>query len=169
MARRGRRGRSRGRTWWRGRGGSFGGGAGTGVSSQLFAVTKVSSLSPPAAAAGATITIGGQGLASATAVDFAGHAGVAVAGTPTATAGKGVVPRDATTGVLTVHTPNTDPAGVASAAASKPLPKLTGVSPLDGKAGTSVTITGTNLLAASAVKFGAVAAAAFAVDSATQV
>lgn len=52
-----------------------------------------------------------------------------------------------------------------------PAPAVTSISPASGSSagGTIVTITGTNLLAATAVKFGATAATAFTVDSATQI
>ncbi|MCU1458139.1 MAG: Ig family protein, partial [Actinomycetia bacterium] len=52
-----------------------------------------------------------------------------------------------------------------------PAPAITGVSPASGPSagGTSVTITGTNLTGASAVKFGATAAGSFTVNSATSI
>lgn len=51
------------------------------------------------------------------------------------------------------------------------LPTITGISPTTGTTtgGTSVTITGTNLLDATAVKFGATNAASYTVNSATQI
>ena len=50
-------------------------------------------------------------------------------------------------------------------------PTVTGVSPSSGPTagGTVVTITGTNFTGASAVNFGATAAASYTVDSATQI
>jgi hypothetical protein len=53
----------------------------------------------------------------------------------------------------------------------QPTPAITSVSPNFGpvRGGTSVTITGTDLAAASAVKFGATPAAGFTVDSETQI
>ena len=48
-------------------------------------------------------------------------------------------------------------------------PTITGFSPTAGTTGTSVTITGTNLNGATAVAFGGVSAAGFAVNSGTQI
>ena len=123
---------------------------GSAVSKTMFAVTKVASISPTSAKAGATVTITGQGLSSATTVDFQNHAGVPVLGTPTATAVKVVVPNDATTGALTVNTARAHP----TTPSFKPLPAITSLSVVDGQAGDNVTVTGTNLLGATTVKFG---------------
>ena len=59
---------------------------------------------------------------------------------------------------------NSSPYGIGS-------PAVTGISPASGPTagGTSVTITGTNLDAATGVKFGTTAAANFTVNSATQI
>ncbi|WP_417413415.1 IPT/TIG domain-containing protein, partial [Hoeflea sp.] len=58
-----------------------------------------------------------------------------------------------------------------SGSAAPPAPTVSSVSPATGPAagGTSVTITGSNLSGATAVAFGATAAASFTVDSATQI
>ena len=137
------------------------------MSATQFQVTKVIGFTPASAVGGATITITGVGLGSVTSVDFVGHAGVAPALAPTATAVKVVVPDDAKKGVLKVNTPRVT--GAASVALFAPLPKLLLLAPTDGTVGQEVTITGTNLLDASAVKFGALAAAGVVQDSATQV
>ena len=121
---------------------------------------------PVSASGGATITITGVGLGSVTSVDFVGHAGVAPALAPTATAVKVVVPVDAKKGVLKVNTPRVT--GAASVALFSPLPKLVSLAPADGMVGQEVTLTGTNLLDASVVKFGVLVATP-SVDSATQV
>jgi IPT/TIG domain len=128
---------------------------GTAVSVQTFAITKVTTISPTAAVGGTTIAIAGQGLGSTNAVDFVGHAGGVAPVSATATQVKVVVPNDATTGTLTIHTANG--ATASTVAVFKPLPKITSFSPPDGFALTTVTITGTNLTGATTVKFGAVA------------
>ena len=130
-------------------------GTGTAISSQTFAITKVTSITA-SGAAGATVTITGTGLASTTAVDFTNLLGVTTVAPsvpPTATTVKVVVPNDATIGPLTVHTPSTDPTGVASVASFKPLPKITGFESNPNQAGDMVTVDGTNLSAGTA-KFG---------------
>ena len=50
-----------------------------------------------------------------------------------------------------------------------PAPTVTAVSPTSGSAGTSVTITGTNLSGATAVKFGSTSATSFTVTSSTSI
>ena len=132
--------------------------AGTSTSAQSFAITKITGLTPLTAAAGATVTITGQGLSSATMVDFNGHGSVPVSGTPTATAAKFVVPGDALDGVLTLHTAN----GVVldtTPKVFKPLPRIVSFDKSTYEAGCTVTVTGTNLSVAGPVsgKLGSVA------------
>jgi hypothetical protein len=137
---------------------------GTGTSVGAFSVSKAAGISPLAAAAGATVTITGQGLGSTTSVDFDGHSGVLPASPPTATTVKVVVPNDATVGTLTVNTPRANP----DTPVFKPLPKIASLSPTGGVAGQTVQIVGTNLSGA-AVKFGTVPAASVTPVSATEV
>lgn len=141
--------------------------AGTVVSKAIFTLTTVSGFTPAAAPAGATVTIHGQGLADATAVDFVGHAGVAPVGTPTATSIKVVVPDDALPGQLLVHTPGTDPGGLLTANALKVVPTISTVTPVDGMEGTSVTITGANFFTDvnTVVMFGTIPLVAYTVMS----
>ncbi|HEV2592382.1 MAG TPA: IPT/TIG domain-containing protein, partial [Gaiellaceae bacterium] len=136
------------------------------VSTQVFQVTKVASFAPSAAKAGALVTISGQGLLSATTVDFPGHDGVAVASTST-TSVRVAVPVDATgPGALVVHTPNIDGAGIATKP-FKATPTITSFTD-DGRAGSAVTIAGANLGDATAVTFGK-DAASFDSPSATSI
>jgi hypothetical protein len=111
------------------------------VSKTSFAVTKVTSISPTQAAAGATVTITGQGLGSATSVNFNGGPDQPLAAPATPTAIKVLVPSDATSGLLVVNTPRAS----ASTAVFKPLPKITSFSANPVHAGDLLTIIGTNL------------------------
>ena len=124
--------------------------AGTGASKVAFALTKLTSLSPLSAKAGATLTINGQGLGSTTSVDFASHAGV-VPSSVTATSVHVVVPDDATAGVLTLHTPRADPT---TATAFKPLPSISGSDQTNYQANDTVVISGSNFGGVTAVKLG---------------
>ena len=127
---------------------------------------------------GSTVRITGTGLAGATVVRFGAAAGTITADSATqitvtsppgpATAGG--------TGAGLVDIAVTTPGGTSRHAAADhytytaPRPAITGVSPPSGgtAGGTTVTITGTGLAGATAVRFGA-AAATITADSATQV
>jgi len=96
---------------------------------------------------GTTVTIMGTSFAGATDVSFGGNV-TAPATLVTSTSVTAVVPEGAVTGRLGVTTP----AGAAtSAAIFKVMPKITGFSPASvvAGAGTTVTITGLNLRAAT--------------------
>ena len=112
-----------------------------------------------------TVTIKGTNLAGATEVTFNGTS----AGAPiimSATLIKAVVPAGATTGSISVVTPN----GTAtSTGLFKVLPKITGFTPGIGVAGASVTISGFNFTGATRAMFGKVPASSFTVDSDTQI
>lgn len=140
--------------------------AGTVVSKAKFTLSRVTGFSPAAAASGSTITITGQGLGDVSLVDFTGHAGVVPAST-SGTSVKVVVPADAIPGRLTLHTPATDPGGFLTTTPLKVIPAITNVTPLDGAAGTAVTITGSGFFtdAATTVKFGTIVQPAFTVHS----
>ena len=102
------------------------------------------------AAAGATLTITGQGLTSAVGgtVDFQNHVG-ATPVSSTATSVTVVVPPDAMDGPLTVHTGNG--ASASTASAFKPLPRIVAYDHPTYSAGDTVTVIGTNLLVAGPV------------------
>jgi alpha-tubulin suppressor-like RCC1 family protein len=122
--------------------------------------------------AGATsVTISGINLGEASAVRFgsldASSFTVNSASSITATSPAGAGAVD-----VTVSTPtNTSAAGAADRFTYIPPPAITKVTPKKGPAagGTSVTIGGTNLAGASAVRFGATAAASFTVNSASSI
>jgi len=131
-------------------------GGGTAVSKTSFVMTKVTGFTPLAATAGKTVTITGQGLKDVSAVDFVGHAGVVPSSTST-TSAKVLVPDDAITGPLIVHTPAVPGGFPMTTASFKAIPTITDVSPVDGMEGTTVTITGTNFVSTgTVVKFGTI-------------
>lgn len=122
-------------------------------------------------AGGTSVTITGTNLTGATTVQFGG---VSAAGFTVNSATEITATAPAGTGTVSVSV--TTPGGVSSDTpaddyAYAPVPAVTGVSPDEGPlaGGTTVTITGTGLTAASAVTFGGVAAASYVVDSATQI
>jgi hypothetical protein len=76
-------------------------------------------------------------------------------------------------GTGTVDVTVTTPGGTSTTGAAEfsyvPAPTVTAVSPNEGPAGTTVTITGTNLTGATAVRFGASSASSYTVESATSI
>src|SRR5262249_36935324 len=140
------------------------------------AAAAVSGVSPTSGstAGGTSVTISGSGFTGASAVSFGG---VAAAGFTinSATQITATAPPQA---AGTVDVIVTTPSGTSVVSAADhftynaaPLPAVTGVSPNTGTTagGTSVTITGSNFTAATAVTFGTVPAAGFTVVSATQI
>lgn len=130
---------------------------GQSVSPADFLVIKpptISSLSPAAAAVGASVIVNGTNLASASAVRFNGvpvDRRVVLSNTML----RVTVPLGATTGTASV----TNGAGSAnSAAVFKVLPAIVDVSPSSGFVGTTVTITGTTFTGLVSLRFGAAAA-----------
>jgi len=134
---------------------------GTGISATDFVVIKpptITAFTPASGPVGTTVTITGTSLNSVTEVRLNGAAlpGFTVL-TPTSI--RVVVPAGATTGKFGVA----NPAGaVESVVLFKVTPKIDSFTPTTGPAGTSVTISGVNLRAATGeptVKIGAVPAA----------
>lgn len=137
------------------------------VSSSVLAVAPViSRFTPTSACAGATVSITGTSFTGATAVKFNGVAATSFR-VVSATLITAVVPKT-TTGKIAVTTPG----GTATTVASFtfiPAPTITAFTPISSGAGAAVTITGTNLLGATAVKFNGIAASSFHVVSATSI
>jgi hypothetical protein len=110
----------------------------------------ISGFSPASGGVATSVTISGVNLAGTSAVMFNGvQATYKVQGRTKITA---TVPLGATTGPIAV----TAPGGMATSVTSFtviPAPAITGFSPASGRAGSSVTITGTNLGGATAVRF----------------
>ena len=117
----------------------------------------ITSFSPTSAPIGATVTINGSEMAAATDVSFNGTS----AGPPAIMSGssiQSVVPVGATTGPISV----TNAAGTTpSVAIFHVAPRITGFSPALGLPGANVSITGTSLAGATAVKFGSAPALSF--------
>jgi uncharacterized repeat protein (TIGR03803 family) len=114
---------------------------------------------------GASVGLFGQGFSSASVVKFGGVAATTatLSGTTYFTA---VVPVGAHTGAVTVTTGSTT---LTSPQTFKVRPKITSFSPPSGSTGTLVTINGSGLIQATAVKFGTVKATTFTVVSDSEV
>ena len=120
----------------------------------------ITGFTPAGGSAGTVVTITGSNFSGVTAVAFGGTGATFTVISPTqitATAPSGV-----TTGKITVTTS----AGTATSAANF---TVFSFSPAYGPAGGSVTITGSGFTGASAVSFNGVNAAAFTVNSGTQI
>jgi uncharacterized repeat protein (TIGR03803 family) len=114
---------------------------------------------------GAHVGMFGQGFSSASVVKFGGVASTSVtrSGSTYLTA---VVPAGAHTGAVTVTTGSTT---LTSPQTYKVLPKIVSFTPPSGSTGTLVTISGSGLIQATAVKFGTVPATTFTVVSDSEV
>ncbi|MFE2674441.1 IPT/TIG domain-containing protein [Streptomyces hygroscopicus] len=118
---------------------------------------------------GNTVTLSGSGLTGVTAVSFGSTPAVSFT-VVSATQITAVAPPGAAGPVqITVTGPGGTSNGVTYFYVG--VPTLTGASPATGpvSGGTTVTLTGTNLLGATAVRFGAASASSFTVVSATQI
>jgi serine/threonine-protein kinase len=159
-------------------------------SSRPVTLPVVTGVSPASGgtAGGTTVTVTGTGLDGATVVRFGGAPGTITAdsvtqitvtsppsaSTASGTAGSGTQTTTAGTGIVDVTV--TAPGGTSHHTAvdhytyTASQPAVTGVSPPSGgiAGGTTVTVTGTGLAGATAVRFGA-AAAAITADSGTQI
>ncbi|MET7688111.1 IPT/TIG domain-containing protein [Streptomyces sp. NPDC005483] len=136
---------------------------------------SVTGLSPTQGpvAGGTTVTLTGTGFTGATAVRFDGTAATSFT-VNSATQITAVSPAHATgAAAITVTTPGgtSNPDNPSAYFYYAAVPSLTSVAPASGTTtgGTTVTLTGNDLLGATAVRFDALAAASFTVDSATQI
>jgi uncharacterized repeat protein (TIGR01451 family) len=124
------------------------------TASNFYLPASISSFAPNAGAVNTWITVSGQNLVGATAVQFNGTPAAAFQVTNNTTLGA-KIPVGVITGPLSVTTP----AGtVTSAASFYGVPGITNFAPTHGASGTAVTITGTNLLGPTAVRFNGVGA-----------
>jgi outer membrane protein assembly factor BamB len=133
-------------------------------------VTGLSSIAGKLAA-GASVTVTGTNLSGASAVTFGGVPGT---GLSAVTATSLTIKAPAATAAGTVDVQVTTPYGTSAVTAAdrytfEGAPTVTSVSPVAGPltAGSVVTVTGTNLIGASSVKFGSKAGTSVSVTSAT--
>jgi hypothetical protein len=131
---------------------------------------SITSFTPTAAGAGATVTITGTNLLGVTAVTVGGVNVPAFDASDDGTTITFDVPDNVTTGVMSVTTVG----GVVSTTALgtpnlSVEPTVLSFSPTRGGVGTTVTITGANFTGASSVTFGGVTATSFSVVNATTI
>ncbi|MFE2448283.1 IPT/TIG domain-containing protein [Streptomyces sp. NPDC059426] len=135
-------------------------------------VPVVSGVSPGQgpAAGGNTVTLSGSGFTGATAVRF-GSASASSFTVVSATQITAVAPPGSGTVQVTVTGPGGTSNGLTYSYISAPVPALTSVSPGQGPVvgGNTVTLTGSDLTAVTAVTFGSTPATSFSVVSATQI
>ncbi len=141
---------------------------GTGTSSGVFTYIippTITSFTPTSGIAGSKVTITGTNFTGATYVRFNGaNTTFTVVSATKITA---TVPSLGSTGTISVTTPS----GTATSSATFTylyLPTITSFTPTSGKAGTMVTITGTNFTGATYVRFNG-ASTSFTVNSSTQI
>jgi hypothetical protein len=131
----------------------------------------ISSFAPTCGPVGTSVDVMGNNFQGTTSVTFNGVS--AVFGVQSGHLIEATVPAGATTGKIGVVTPDgsdTSAADFTVSSSCAPAPTISSFSPSSGPVGTSVTINGTGLTGATAVKFGGVAASSFSVNpSGTQI
>jgi len=144
---------------------------GTASSTDDFVVTatadpSIDSFSPNSGPVGTSVKIDGTNFDGATAVKFHGtSATFTVDSSLRITAD---VPSGATTGPISVTTPDGTDTSTTNFTVTVPAPAISSFSPQSGTFGTSVTISGTALTGATSVKFDGTSAT-FTVESATRI
>ncbi len=128
----------------------------------------ITSFTPLSGEAGTVVTINGTKLTGTTNVMF-GNTPATNFTVVSATQITAVVPAGATTGKITITTPNGSAESVGDFTIIGELPTISGFNPTSGPAGTSVTISGAAFNGATAVTFNGVNASSFTVNSATQI
>lgn len=123
------------------------------------AAPTIASFTPTSGAAGSSVTINGTGFTCSTLVSFVGQA-TAILAVESDTRIVATVPDGAMTGPISVNTPhgNVTSTGTFTVSSGSP-PTISSFAPTTGLPGTSVTVTGTNLLALQSVRFNGVTAA----------
>jgi subtilisin-like proprotein convertase family protein len=125
----------------------------------------IGAFAPATGPAGTQVVIPGTNFTGATSVTFGGIPAAAFT-VNSATQITATVPAGALSGPITVVTP----AGSTSSATNyqvSPPPTIAALAPTSGKVGDTITVTGTDLVGATAIKFGGTPAATFAVTAAT--
>ena len=128
----------------------------------------ITSFTPLSGEAGTVVTINGTKLTGTTNVMF-GNTPATNFTVVSATQITAVVPAGATTGKITITTPNGAAESVGDFTIIGELPTISGFNPTSGPVGTSVTISGAAFSEAMAVTFNGVNASSFTVNSATQI
>lgn len=121
------------------------------TSNPFLILPKIDGFDPLGGASGSTVSIKGTGLSKATQAYF-GDKPVAVSETSSSLA-KCIVPIGATTGPISIVTPN---GTNRSSAVFYISPSISLISPIRGQTGAVVTVTGLNLTGASKVEFGGI-------------
>lgn len=145
--------------------------SGSATSATNFTISNaptISSFSPSSGSPGTSVTITGTNFTGATSVKFNSIAAASFT-VNSATQITAVVGSSATTGKITVTTPNGTATSATNFTVTPPAPTITAINPGSGPVGTAVVITGTNFTAATAVGFNGKAASSFAVNSSTQI
>jgi hypothetical protein len=127
---------------------------------------SIASFTPTTGPAGTQVAITGTNLTGATGVTFGGTPAAAFTVTSPTTI-NATVPAGATSGPISVATPNGNASSTTNFLASPP-PTITAVAPATGATGTAVTLTGTNFTGATDVRF-AGTPATFTVASPTSI
>jgi len=132
------------------------------------ATPSITSFQPTSGMVGAAVSISGSNLTGATALSFNGTAATFTVNS--ATQISTTVPGGATTGKISVTTPNGSASSAAdfTVTATPPAPTITSFAPTTGPVGTSVVITGTDFTGATAVTLNGMATG-FLVNSNTQI
>ena len=144
-------------------------GTGTSIASFTVPPPTVTSFTPASGAVGTTVTITGTNFQGATGVKF-NTTPVTLFTVVSATSLTTTVPVGATTGKISVTSPGGTGTSTANFTVSAPtIPTITSFTPASGVYMATVTITGTNFLGATAVKFNAIPVTSFAVVSATSI
>lgn len=140
-------------------------GTGTAANFTWVTIPKITSFTPAVAGTDSTVTITGSNFTPVTAVTFGGIPAASFS-IINATTIKAVVGSGAT-GKIAV----TDPVFTADidGFTYAPAPNITSFTPLQGIAGDQVTLTGTNFIGVSNVKFGGIDATSFTVPSSTTI
>ncbi len=143
---------------------------GTATSGESFTVTPspmptISAFAPTAGPVGTSVTLTGTGFIGVSAVSFNGTAAAFTVVSPTSITT--TAPAGATSGTISVTTPGGTATSVTGFSVIPP-PGLSLVAPATGPVGATVTLTGSALESAGAVRFNG-ATATFSVDSSTQI
>lgn len=120
------------------------------------AAPRIASFSPGSGGVGTSVTVTGTNLSGATSLSFNGTPATfqVISATQIAT----TVPAGASSGKVSVATPNGSASSAADFSVTLPAPLISSFSPSSGTPGTSVSVTGTGFTGATSVKFNGTAA-----------